>query len=159
MSATVPSKPLAERELTITRTFAAPRTLVFAAWTDARHLAQWWGPHGYTNPICEIDPRVGGKLRIHMRGPDGTTHQMEGVVRDIVAPERLVIENSVDVAGRRVLEGLITVAFAERDGKTTMTLHARAAALAEEALLWLDGMNEGWGQSIERLEALVARAV
>jgi uncharacterized protein YndB with AHSA1/START domain len=157
MSAT--SKPLAERELTITRSFAAPRALVFAAWTDARHLAQWWGPHGYTNPVCEIDPRVGGKLRIHMRGPDGTTHQMEGVVRDIVAPERLVIANSVDVAGRRVLEGLFTVTFAERDGKTTMTLHARAAALAEEALLWLDGMNEGWEQSIERLEAFVARAV
>jgi uncharacterized protein YndB with AHSA1/START domain len=157
MSAT--TKPLAERELTITRTFAAPRALVFAAWTDARHLAQWWGPHGYTNPVCEIDPRVGGKLRIHMRGPDGATHQMEGVVRDIVAPERLVIANSVDVAGRRVLEGLFTVTFAERDGKTTMTLHARAAALVEEALLWLDGMNEGWGQSIERLEAFVARAV
>jgi uncharacterized protein YndB with AHSA1/START domain len=157
MNATI--KPLAERELTITRIFAAPRALVFAAWTDSRHLAQWWGPHGCTNPVCEIDPRVGGKLRIHMRGPDGTTHQMEGVVRDIVAPERLVIENSVDVAGRRVLEGLITVAFAERDGHTTMTLHARAAALAEETLLWLDGMNAGWGQSIERLETFVARAV
>ena len=157
MSAT--TKPLAERELTITRTFTAPRALVFAAWTDARHLAQWWGPHGYTNPVCEIDPRVGGKLRIHMRGPDDTTHRLEGVVRDIVAPERLVIANSVDVAGRRLLEGLFTVTFAERDGKTTMTLHARAAALAEEALLWLDGMNEGWGQSIERLEAFVARAV
>jgi uncharacterized protein YndB with AHSA1/START domain len=157
MSAT--TKPLAERELTIARTFTAPRSLVFAAWTDARHLAQWWGPHGYTAPVCEIDPRVGGKLRIHMRGPDGTTHRLEGVVRDIVAPERLVIANSVDVAGRRVLEGLFTVTFAERDGKTTMTLHARAAALAEEALLWLDGMNEGWGQSIERLEAFVARAV
>jgi uncharacterized protein YndB with AHSA1/START domain len=155
----VTAKPLAERELTITRTFAAPRALVFAAWTDARHLAQWWGPHGYTNPVCEIDPRVGGKLRIHMRGPDGTMHSLEGVVRDIVAPERLVIANSVDVAGRRVLEGLFTVTLAERDGKTTMTLHARAAALAEEALLWLDGMNEGWGQSIERLEAFVARAV
>lgn len=153
------TKPLAERELTITRTFAAPRALVFAAWTDARHLAQWWGPHGFTNPVCEIDPRVGGKLRIDMRGPDGTTHHMEGAIREIVAPERLVIANWVDVAGRRALEGQFTVTFAERDGKTTMTLHARAAALVEEARLWLDGMNEGWGQSIERLEALVARAV
>ena len=159
MSATVPTKPLAERELTITRTFAAPRSLVFAAWTDARHLAQWWGPHGYTAPVCEIDPRVGGKFRIHMRAPDGTTHCLEGVIRDIVAPERLVIENAVDMAGRRMLEGLITVTFAERDGKTTMTVHARAAAVADEARSWLDGMNEGWGQTIERLEAFVARAV
>jgi uncharacterized protein YndB with AHSA1/START domain len=156
---TAPTKPLKERELTITRTFAAPRALVFAAWTDAKHLAQWWGPHGYTNPVCEIDPRVGGKLRIHMRGPDGVTHHMEGVIREAVAPERLVFENSVDADGRRMLEGLVTVTFAERDGKTTMTLHARAAALADEAIMWLDGMNAGWGQSIERLEAFVARAV
>jgi uncharacterized protein YndB with AHSA1/START domain len=159
MSVPAPTKPLKEAELTITRTFAAPRALVFAAWTDARHLAQWWGPHGFTNPVCEIDPRVGGKLRIHMRGPDGATHHFEGVIRDIVAPERLVIANSVDVAGRRMLEGLITVTFAERDGKTTMTVHARAAALADEALAWLGGMNEGWAQSIERLEAFVARTV
>jgi uncharacterized protein YndB with AHSA1/START domain len=157
MRAAVQSKPLKEAELTITRTFAAPRALVFAAWTDARHLAQWWGPHGFTNPVCEIDPRVGGKLRIHMRAPDGETHCLDGVIREIVAMERLVFENSVEVAGRRMLEGLVTVTFAERDGKTTMTLHARAAALAEEALAWLGGMNEGWTQTIERLKAFVAR--
>lgn len=157
MSVAAPAKPLGERELTITRTFAAPRALVFAAWTDARHLAQWWGPHGYTNPVCEIDPRVGGKIRIDMRAPDGTTHRFDGVIRDCVAPERLVFENSVDVAGRRMLEGLTTVTFAEHDGRTTMTVHARAAALADEALAWLGGMNEGWAQSIARLEAFVAR--
>jgi uncharacterized protein YndB with AHSA1/START domain len=159
MSAAVPTKPLEERELTMTRTFAAPRALVFAAWTDAEHLAQWWGPHGYTNPVCEIDPRVGGKLRIDMRAPDGAVHSVQGMIREIVAPERLVFENSVEVAGRRMLEGLVTVTFAERNGETTMTLHARAAALAGEALAWLGGMNEGWAQTIARLEAFVARSV
>ena len=58
-----------------------------------------------------------------------------------------------------MLEGLVTVTFAERGGKTTMKVHARAAAVADEAVSWLRGMNEGWTQSIERLEAFVAQAV
>lgn len=46
-----------ERELTIVRVFDAPRALVFRVWTDPKHLAQWWGPKGFTNPVCEVDPR------------------------------------------------------------------------------------------------------
>ena len=154
------TKPLAEGELTITRTFDAPRALVFAAWTDSKHLAQWWGPRGCTNPVCEIDPRAGGKLRIHMQMPDGVVHRLRGVVEDIAAPERLVLTlAAVDESDRALLQGRTVVTFAEQHGKTTMILHTRAGALAQEALLWLDGMNEGWTQSIERLEAFVARVV
>ena len=159
MTATVQTEVFAEREVTITRVFDAPRALVFKAWTDPQHLAQWWGPHGYTTPVCDIEPRVGGELRIHVRAPDGAVHCLEGVIRDVVAPERLVFENTVVMAGRRMLEGLVTVTFAERGGKTTMKVHARAAAVADEAVSWLRGMNEGWAQTIERLEAFVAQAV
>jgi len=84
----------AERELFITRTFDAPRRLVFQAWTDPKQLAQWWGPHGFTNPICELDVRPGGAIRIHMRGPDGAVYPMTGVYREIVAPERLVFTSA-----------------------------------------------------------------
>src|ERR1700689_1494920 len=88
------------RELTLTRTFDAPRDLVFAAFTDPAHLAQWWGPRGFTNPVCEIDPRVGGVLRIDMRDPNGNVYPMKGVIRDIVPPERLVFTNiALDAAG------------------------------------------------------------
>ena len=52
------------RELTITRTFDAPRALVFKAWTDPAQVAQWWGPAGWSNPVCEIDPRPGGAIRM-----------------------------------------------------------------------------------------------
>ena len=62
----------AEREITITRVFNAPRALVFKAWADASELAQWWGPKGFTNPVCELDVRVGGAIRIQMRSPDGS---------------------------------------------------------------------------------------
>ena len=74
-------------EVVLTRTFAAPRSLVFKAWIDPEHLAQWWGPHGFTNPVRELDPRPGGRWRIVMRGPDAADHPAKGVYREVVAPE------------------------------------------------------------------------
>ena len=67
-----------DREVTLTRIFDAPRTLVFAMWTDPRHVAQWWGPQGFSNPVCEMDVRSGGALRIVMRAPDGVDYPMRG---------------------------------------------------------------------------------
>jgi len=158
MSAVAASENFAERELTITRVFDAPRALVFQAWTDPKHLAQWWGPQGFTNPICEFDARAGGALRIHMRGPDGTVYPMKGVIRDIVAPERLVFTNiAVDASGKHLLEGLTTVVFSEEQGKTKMTLHTRAVAVTEMAIAYLQGMEMGWTQSLDKLQAFVAR--
>ena len=61
----------AERVLVIERIFDAPPNLVFKAWTDPKQVAQWWGPKGFTNPVCEMDVRPGGALRIVMRAPDG----------------------------------------------------------------------------------------
>jgi uncharacterized protein YndB with AHSA1/START domain len=160
MAVAAQKAPLAERDVTITRTFDAPRALVFKAWTDAKHLAQWWGPDGFTNPICEIDARVGGVLRIHMRGPDGTVYPMKGVIQEIAEPERLVFTNiAVDAAGRHLLEGLTTVTFAEERGKTKLTMRTRAVAVVEEAVVYLQGMEMGWTQSIGRLEAYVASGV
>jgi uncharacterized protein YndB with AHSA1/START domain len=160
MAVAVPTKPLAERELTITRVFDAPRELVFKAWTDAKHIAQWWGPKGFTNPVCEIDARVGGMLRVHMRAPDGTIYPMKGEIRELVAPERLVFTSiAVDMAGRHLLEGVTTVTFANEGGKTRMTLQAKAVAVVEEAGAYLQGMDAGWTQSIDKLQAFLERSV
>ena len=65
-------------ELHMKRVFAAPRQMVFDAWTKPEVVAQWWGPNGFTTPVCEIDARSGGALRIHMRGPDGTIYPRLG---------------------------------------------------------------------------------
>jgi uncharacterized protein YndB with AHSA1/START domain len=157
MAVAAKTKPLAERELTITRVFDAPRELVFKAWTDAKHLAPWWGPKGFTNPVCEFDARVGGMLRIHMRAPDGTVYPMKGQIREFVAPERLVFTNiAVDAAGRHLLEGLTTVTFIDEGGKTKMTLHTKAVAVVEDAAAYLQGMEAGWTQSIDKLQAFLA---
>src|ERR1700730_7092158 len=85
-----PARESAERELKITRVFDAPREMVFKAWTDPKLLAQWWGPKGFTNPVCELDVRPGGAIRVHMRGPDGTVYPMTGVYQEVVEPERIV---------------------------------------------------------------------
>jgi len=158
MNAAAETKPFAEREVTITRVFDAPRALVFAAWTDAKHLAQWWGPQGFTNPVCTIDARVGGALRIHMRAPDGNIYPMKGEIREIVPPERLVFTNiALDADDNTIIDGFTTVTFAEENGKTRLTIHTRGSAMVDYAANYLKGMEIGWTQSIDKLQAYLAR--
>jgi uncharacterized protein YndB with AHSA1/START domain len=148
----------AEREITITRVFDAPRALVFKAWTDPKHVAQWWGPQCFTNPVCEMDARPGGALRIVMRAPDGGEYPMKGVFREVIAPERLVFTNTaVDNDGNHIIEGLTTVTFADEGGKTKLTLHTRGTAMVDYAAKFLQGMEMGWTQSLEKLTAHLAR--
>jgi uncharacterized protein YndB with AHSA1/START domain len=158
MPATADAAETVEREITITRVFDAPRALVFKAWTDASELAQWWGPKGFANPVCKLDVCVGGAIRIHMRSPDGSVYPMRGEFREIVRPERLVFTNiAVDAADKPIIEGLTTVTFIERGGKTTMTLHTHGRAVVDYAVGYLQGMEMGWTGSIDKLEALLTR--
>jgi uncharacterized protein YndB with AHSA1/START domain len=160
MSTTARTAPFAERELVLTRVFDAPRALVFKMWTNPNHLAEWWGPKGFTNPVCEVDLKPGGALRIVMRAPDGGEYPMKGVFREIVPPSRLVFTNiAVDKDGHSIIDGLTTVTFAEEGGKTKLTLQTRGVAVVDYAAAYLQGMEAGWTQSLEKLEALVRRAV
>lgn len=155
-ASTTRTNPL-EGEVTLTRIFDAPRELVFEAWTNPVHLKRWWGPHHFTNPVCEVDLKIGGAWKIVMRGPDGSEHTAQGVYREIVPPERLVFTNIVtDKDGKRLLEGLTTVGFADLAGKTELTLHTRMSGLVPYADRMLDGMEPGWSQSLERLAEEVA---
>ena len=148
------------REVSIFRSFDAPRELVFQAWTDADHISRWWGPEGFSVSSCESDPRPGGSLRIVMRGPDGTDYPMTGTFLEVDAPERLVVESrAVDDDGRVLLEAVNTVTFADRDGKTEVTLHASAVALAPEAAAMLAGMEAGWTQSLQCLDDVLTGAI
>ncbi len=140
-------------DLVITRVFDAPRALVFKAWTETRHVTQWWGPKGFSNPVCEMDVRVGGTLRIHMRAPDGVVYPMSGVFEEIVPPERLVfVSSALDGDGKSMFDILNTVLFAEQHGKTTLTLQARVISATALAPQYLKGMEMGWTQSLDRLE-------
>jgi len=141
-----------EPELVLTRVFKAPRGPVFAAWTEPTQVAQWWGPNGFTNPVCELDVRPGGAIRIHMRGPDGTVYPMTGVYQEIVEPARLVFTGAaLDESGKPLFEVLNTVAFVEHDGTTKLTVRARVVKSTAGAAPYLAGMEAGWTQSLERL--------
>jgi|GEM_PF-17336 len=153
---TATSKPPAKEtktETVLTRTFHAPRALVFQAWTDPKHLAKWWGPRGFTNPVCEFDPRPGGAIRIHMTAPDGTVFPMTGIVHEVKEPEWLVFTSRAfeDETGNSKLEVLNTITFTELDGKTTLTVRAVVQRAAPELSGAIAGMTEGWAQSLDKL--------
>jgi len=148
-----------ERELVLTRVFDAPRELVFKAWTDPKQVAQWWGPHGFTNPVCDLDVRPGGAIRIHMRGPEGTVYPMTGVYQEVVEPERLVFTSAaLDADGNPMFEVLTTVTFAEQGGKTKQIMRARVINTTAQAAPYIAGMEQGWTQSLERLAKSLAKA-
>ena len=146
------------RELTLVRVYDAPRALVFKAFTDPVHVARWWGPHGFTTPVCEFEARPGGALRIHMRAPDGSVHVTQGEVREIVAPERFVFTIALlEDDGSIRLENLTTVTLVEHAGKTELTLQVRVRRATAAAAANLGGMRTGWGQSLERLGELLTQ--
>jgi uncharacterized protein YndB with AHSA1/START domain len=147
----------ARQELLLTRIYGAPRSLVFKAWTDPKAIARWWGPRKFTNPVCELDARPGGLIRIDMRGPDGRIYPMKGVFHEVVEPERLVFTSTAleDEHGKPLLEILNTVSFEDFHGITKLTLHARLITkdiqLSPQVLAALSGMEQGWSESLYRL--------
>ena len=111
-------------EMLMSRVVMAPRELVWKAWTEPEHLAKWWGPRGFLCPRCELDLRVGGKLRVDMQHPDGTVRPMVGQFLEIVPPERLVFTAMpLDPSGKPFFEATNAVDFRQEG---PMTLHQRA---------------------------------
>ena len=146
----------AERILTITRVFAAPRALVFKVWTQPEHLAHWWGPSGFSLPTCQIDLRPGGSYRFQMKSPTGGIAWWHGVVREIVEPERIVWTCAVDREDGTSISGETTLAVTleEYSGRTRLTLHQ---GVFESAALRDDHSN-GWKSAFDRLAERLASA-
>jgi len=151
-----PAEAPAQAEVRLTRVVNAPVELVWLAWTDPRHMARWWGPKSFTNPVCELDPRPGGAILIHMCAPDGTVYPMTGTFEEYTPPERLAFTSVArDHDGRPLLEGHTTVTFEDVGGKTKLTVQSRAVGIAPIAPQMLAGMEKGWTQSLEKLAELV----
>jgi uncharacterized protein YndB with AHSA1/START domain len=143
-----------DRVLVITRLLDAPRALVFKVWSQPEHLVHWWGPKGFTAPSCEMDLRPGGAWRACIRSPEGTEHRMQGSYREIVEPERLVFTFAwEDDEGEPGHQTLVTVTFAEQDGKTRLTFH-QATFESDESR---DSHHGGWSECFDRLEDYLAR--
>jgi len=160
-----PEKEQAEQVL-IRRVFDAPRGDVFKAWTECARLMRWWGPKGFTTPVCKID-RPGGSFHYCMRSPEGRDYCGKGVYREIVEPERIIFTDFfVDEEGNPVpptyygmspdwrQEALVTVTFAEHEGKTKLTLqHALGPVPASER----DLCQQGWSESLDKLAGDLAK--
>lgn len=143
-------------EITLTRDFTAPRELVFKAWTEEARVKEWWGPQQFTNPVCKVDARVGGRMDIHMRSPDGTVYPMTATFTEIVAPEKIVFTSgALDGKGGILFEILNTVLLAEVGGKTRLTLTARVLKVTSQGSHYIGGMEMGWSGSLDKLVAYV----
>jgi uncharacterized protein YndB with AHSA1/START domain len=142
-----------DREIVMTRVVSAPRRLVFAAWTEPRHLQRWLtGPDGWTMPICEIDLRPGGRWRYVYRKAGSTEMTLSGSVREVVPPERLVTTESW---GPEWPETVNTLVLTESGGLTTITLTiAYPSKQARDAALGT-GMKDGMDRSFARLDELL----
>jgi uncharacterized protein YndB with AHSA1/START domain len=159
LTATTPS----EREFVVERIFDAPRELVFQVFSACEHLAHWWGPTGWTLPVCQMDFRPGGVWFYCMRGPAGEEGCGKAIYREIVEPERIVYTDAFADAEGNVQAGMpemvITLTFAEHDGKTKLTSRTQFASAADLKTTLDMGMVEGLNQTWDRLEAYLARAV
>lgn len=154
---TADTAPTASRELSLTRLIDAPPELCFEAWT--RHLPEWWGPHGMTTPVCEMDLRAGGVMRTVMRAPDGTEYPTQGVFLEVTAPARIVSTDAFEAGwtptGKPFMTAITT--FEPEDGKTRYTARALHWSEEDRAAHERMGFHDGWGQSADRFEAVVAR--
>ena len=143
------------KQATLTRDFDAPRDLIFAAWTEPEHFAQWCGPQGFSVPVVEMDVRTGGTFRIEMKSPDGSTYPTKGTFTDVTPPERLVM---IDIGmegpdGTSMMELQYTVTFEDLGGKTRLTLTIDVLKAAPEFENVLEGAQMGFTQAFEKLEA------
>jgi uncharacterized protein YndB with AHSA1/START domain len=133
------------------REFDAPRELVFAAWTDPKHLAQWWGPNGFTTTTSAFDMRPGGVWRFVMHGPDGRDYENRVTFDEVVPPERLVYHHggADDV---EPVQFRTTVTFEDIGGRTRLTMHGVFPSAAErERVIREYGADKGLEQTLARL--------
>ena len=160
-----------ERPFIITRTFDAPRALVWKAWTERERLARWWGPKGFVVEVLRLDLRPGGIFHYGLRSANGQQHWGRFVYREIAAPERLVFvvtfaDKDCNVVrhpwdANWPLEMLSTVTFVERAGKTavTVTWVPLNATDVEERTFYAgrESMRAGWTGTCDQLERYLAK--
>ena len=147
------------RAMVGTREFDAPRALVYAAFTDPEHLAQWWGPNGFTTTTSSFEFRPGGVWRFVMHGPDGRDYQNRVTYEDIVPPERIVYRHGggADVEPVQFRQ---TIVFEDLGARTRITWRGDFPSAAErDRVIKKYGADKGLVQTLARLSEYVAAMV
>lgn len=149
LTVTTPS----EHEILFTRTFDAPRTVVFSVMTDAAHVPHWWGRRGHETSVERLDLRPGGAWRFVQRAPDGREFAFRGEYREVVPPSRLVYTFEYEGNPGRV--SIATLTFDERGGKTTLTNRLVFEDVEQRDAAIEAGMQGGASESMDKLEARI----
>jgi uncharacterized protein YndB with AHSA1/START domain len=149
------TKP-SDLELVMTRAFAAPRAVVYAAWTRPEHVRQWLlGPDGWSMPVCEIDLRPGGGWHfVWRKEDDGSEMEMRGEYRDVRPPTLLI---NTESWGGDWPETLSTLSLAEEAGRTILTQTIRYPTREARDAVLQTGMEQGVQRSFERLDDYLRR--
>ena len=151
LTVTLPS----DREIAMTRTFAAPRERVFAAWTRPEHVRRWYGCGATTMTVCEIDLRVGGAWRFVLRTQDGADHVLSGVYREIAPPERLVYTQRFATESFTSNESTVTMLLTEHNGKTRFTSTVVHQSVQDRDAEIKAGVETGAAATLDRLAELL----
>jgi pimeloyl-ACP methyl ester carboxylesterase/uncharacterized protein YndB with AHSA1/START domain len=142
-----------DREIFLSRTLNAPVALVWEMWTDPQHIANWWGPNGFTNTISTMDLKPGGQWNLVMHGPDGTDYDNKSIFREIIRHKRIVFDH---VSYPKIT---FTITFEDRGDKTFLTWHMLFESAEEfQQIAKQNGAVEGAKQNVEKLEIYLAAA-
>ncbi len=140
-----------------TRIFDAPRALVFSAWTEPRHLAQWFGPNGFSLTTHSFDFRAGGIWRFVMHGPDGRDYPNRVTFDEILPPERIAFRHGGEDDFEHI-QFKTVVTFEEVGGKTKLTMRGIFASAEErDRVIREHGADKGQVETLARLDEYVAR--
>ena len=138
--------------LVVSRTFPAPRDLVFKAWSSAEHIKRWFCPQGCSVPEAEVDFRPGGVFAVCMRMPTGEDHWSKGTYDEISPPNRLAFSGAVIIGGETKFTVYTTVTFEDDGAGTRMTVR-QAYQIHDPAYLFaIEGSAEGWRTTLDKLE-------
>lgn len=138
-----------------TRILNAPRELVREAWTDPKHLAEWWGPNGFTTTTSQFEMKPGGVWRLVMHGPDGRDYENRITFEEVVKPERLVYRHGGDDV--EPVQFQTTVIFENLGGKTRLKWQGVFPTAKERTRVIREyGADQGLVQTMNRLEQYVA---
>ncbi|HEX4766605.1 MAG TPA: SRPBCC domain-containing protein [Lichenihabitans sp.] len=147
------------KALRLSRTIDAPVELVFEAWSTAEHVGQWFSPERYSSPEATVEMRVGGLFEVCMRAPDGSKTWTRGRFAEIDPNRRLVLDLHAETADGRRLFGAYTEVDFIAEGQRTRLDIVQTYDAADPSLVahMIKGAPMGWSQTLDKLEAEVAR--
>ena len=144
--------------LVVSRVFAAPRALVFRMWSSGAHMQRWFSPAAFTVPEAEIDFRAGGVFSICMRSAAGEEYWSRGQFTEVSPDDRLRFSAGVGIGGAVRFTVLTTVDFEHAPGGTRMTVHQAYDILDPNFASSVDGAQQGWSETLDKLEHALALA-